>query len=137
MAAWARASWALPIAALAIAIAIASSATPPRPLSRAFAEDGRRFELTLAERRAIFRELANNDARWRNFATSNFPGDTWAQADHWTDHMSQHVRQVARRRELSVAQVLLVYDEGLHAGWRATSGKALPATWPPLTTRKR
>lgn len=122
--------------ALAIAIAIPNCATEPTPLSRIASEDGTRFGVSLAQRRAFFKDIAQNDARWRAIAERTFPGDVWAQADHWTDHMSQHVRAMSGTYDVSIVPILLAYDEGLHESWRGPGNKLMRATWPPLTKHK-
>lgn len=128
--------WAAPLTALAFAISRPLSAQAPAPLSRVEAVDGARFGLGLERRRALFDELVREDAHWKKIATRAFPSDPWAQADHWTDHMSQRARWMTIHRGVSITQLLLVYDEGIHAGWRGASGQRLRATFPPLATRK-
>ena len=129
--------WLAPLAALVMAIAIPNCAQRPPPVSRITAPDGTRFGVTLAQRRTYFSQIAQNDSRWRAIAESTFPGDVWAQADHWSDHMSQFVRMMAVRLDVSVVSILLAYDEGLHEGWRGPGNKALRTSWPPLTKHQR
>jgi len=128
--------WLAPCAALVLAIAIPNCATEPAPLSRIAAEEGTRFGVSLAQRRAFFKDIAQNDSRWRAIAERTFPNDVWAQADHWTDHMSQHVRAMATTYDVSIVQILLAYDEGLHESWRGPGNKLMRGTWPPLTKHK-
>lgn len=132
--------WAAFALALLIALLVATRSAPPATISRAARggdANAERFGLSLATRQALFRSIADNDMRWRGFALASFPKDEWGQADHWTDHMSAHVRKLAQTQRLSVTQVLLAYDEGLHAGWRSSAKKPLRATWPPLTKHTR
>lgn len=129
--------WSLPVLALAFAVSRPLSAKAPPPLTREVDADGTRFGLSLARRRALFTELTREDAYWKKIALGAFPDDLWAQADHWTDHMSQRARWMARERGLSITQILLAYDEGLHAGWRGSAGQRLRAGFPPLGTRGR
>jgi|JI10StandDraft_1071094.scaffolds.fasta_scaffold1047763_1 hypothetical protein len=129
--------WLLPVIMACVAIAIPSCATEPAPLSRIEDRDGLRFGVSKGKRRTFFRDIATNDARWRGYGEKTFPGDVWAQADHWTDHMSQHVRYLAGKYDVSIVAILLAYDEGLHDGWRGPGNKALRTTWPPLTKRRR
>src|SRR5689334_19958475 len=91
------ASW-LPLSlAVVAALLIATSSAPPAVLSRAErGPAGERFGLPLMVRQALFKDIADNDARWRGIALAAFPGDEWAQADHWTDHMAAHVRELAK-----------------------------------------
>lgn len=127
----------LPVLALAFAVSRPLSAVAPAPLTREVAADGTRFGLSLARRRALFTELTREDGYWKKIAQRAFPDDLWAQADHWTDHMSQRARWMARERGLSITHILLAYDEGLHAGWRGSAGQRLRASFPPLATRGR
>lgn len=132
-----RGWWLGPAVAALAAIVIARSGERPDGLTREPGPDGARFGLSLEERRGLFSELVSRDPHWRWRARVRFPDDVWAQADHWTDQMAQHVRAVARERRLSVAQILLSYDEGLHRQWQGPGGRRLPADWPPLPLRKR
>lgn len=129
--------WLVPTVALAIAVALPNLAEAPAPLAREHEVDGQRYGLALTQRRAFWKDLAANDQRWRRAAQAAFPDDPWAQADHWTDLMAQYVRQQAARFDVSVVQVLLAYDEGLHLGWKGPGGKPLRTQWPPLSTRPR
>ena len=132
-----RALWILPALARMIALALPNLAERPAPLAREHEVDGQRYGLALTQRRAFWKDIAANDQRWRRIAQANFPNDPWAQADHWSDLMAQHVRHQAARFGVSVVQILLAYDEGLHLGWKGPGGKALRTQWPPLSTRPR
>jgi len=132
-----RLLWIMPLLVLGLAVRIPHAAEKPTPLARSVSADGVRFGLAPPQRRAFFDEIAEQDANWRAIAEQHFPGNRWAQADHWTDHMSQHVRWMAGTHRISIVPILLAYDEGLHAGWRGPGGQRLRTTWPPLTERKR
>lgn|GEM_PF-3043588 len=129
--------WFGPLVAAIIAIAIPNCAERPTPLARIAGPDGSRFGVTLDQRRMFFRDIAQNDERWRGIAEKTFPGDVWAQADHWSDHMSQYVRTMADKYEVSIVSILLAYDEGLHEAWRGPGQKLMRTSWPPLTRHKR
>lgn len=129
-------AWALPVLALGLAVSGPLSAEAPAPLSRDTAADGTRFGLRLEARRALFDELVREDAHWKAIAARAFPDDPWAQADHWTDHMSLRARWMAREHGVSITRILLAYDEGIHAGWRGSAGQRLRAAFPPLASRK-
>ena len=121
---------------LVVAVWIPLAAEAPAPLDRS-PDNAQRFGVTQVRRRAFFNEIARNDARWRSIAAQSFPDDRWAQADHWSDHLSAHVRVMASRQHASLVSILLSFDEGLHKHWRGPGGKPLAATWPPLGEHRR
>ena len=118
-----------------LAIAIPCTAEAPPRIDRGAGEP--RFGFERARRRAFFDEIARQDERWRAIAERAFPGDAWAQADHWSDHLAAHVRKMARRDGVSLVPILLSLDEGIHEDWRGPNGEPLRVSWPPLSERRR
>jgi hypothetical protein len=126
--------FALAIGAIAFLTAPIWSAALPEPVPRS--GNGRRFGLTLEERRAVFTELVRNEARNRAHSAERFAGDPFSINDDRSWGEMHDARELARRRGLSLSQVYLVLDEGIRARWPGPDGAPLAATVPPLDPRR-
>jgi hypothetical protein len=108
----------------------------PEPISATGPGDVR-FGLDEKTRREIFDELAAGEVaeRHRQVAINNFNGHKWSQEDDHGRVQRDQVRAMAYRRGLSLTQVYLVLDEGIHKKWLAPNGQPLSATVPPIELR--
>lgn len=104
---------------------------------RAEGPGDQRFELPEKDRRAIFAELAAAELaeRKRHVDGNTWQGHPWSREDDrgWQEHTL--VRSLASRHGVSMSQIYLVLDEGIHAKWPGPDGKPLPATAEPLNMR--
>ncbi|HQY61169.1 MAG: hypothetical protein IPF92_14640 [Myxococcales bacterium] len=98
--------------------------------------DGHRFGLSLADRKAIFAEIAAAEPEQRSQAKAAFPGQEWSQEDHRCAFERDSVRSIAARRSLSLTQVYLVLDEGIRDHWPDPQGKPLTPTTVPVVPRR-
>lgn len=102
---------------------------PPRP--------GQVFGLSDEERREVWVELMRGDAsRWKR-ARERFPGHAWSQQDDYTHILTDHLLEIARRRDLPFSIVYLVLDEGIRNRWPGPDGGPLDASPVPLRPRLR
>lgn len=111
------------------------AAPHPEPLPSA-QSDGRRFGMTLDERRALFDALVENEPRYRARAATNFANHAFSINDDRSHGEMRDARRLARERHLSLSQVYLVLDEGIRKGWPGPDGEPLETTVPPLDPRR-
>ncbi|MGZ3417271.1 MAG: hypothetical protein ACXVEE_05355 [Polyangiales bacterium] len=96
-----------------------------------------RFELDLKTRKEIFAELAAAEVaeRKRNIEQNTWQGHLWSREDDRGVQERTLAKSIAARRGISLTQVFLVLDEGIHEQWPGPDGKPLPATAEPLNLR--
>lgn len=128
-------AWLLPLAATAWAVSIPLSAPAPGALSRDETEP--RFGVPRPERERIWRDISANDGDWRRAGREAFPDHPWSQHDHYAAFLLKHMAMLAARTGLSISQVALIFDEGVHSRWPAPNGKPVDATWVPLQPRQQ
>lgn len=114
---------------------ILSAKKPPVLLDRE--PGGVRFGLAEPLRREIFNEIAATEASDRANGVAGFPGQPWSQEDHRAAYERNKMRAIATRRNLHLAQVYLVLDEGIRERWPGADGKPLTPTTVPLDPRRR
>jgi hypothetical protein len=113
--------------------------TEPRPLPirPVGPQPGMRFELDEKTRHEIFAELAAAEEaeRKRNIEQNTWQGHLWSREDDRGVVERNLAKAIATRRNISLTQVFLVLDEGIHDHWPGPDGKPLPATAEPLNLR--
>jgi hypothetical protein len=97
--------------------------------------DGTRFGVSLAERHAIFSEIAAAEQSWRA-RPPRFPGQPWSTEDDVMAVVRDTARASAVRHQLNLTQVYLIFDEGLRDHWPGPQGP-LPTTIVSLHPRQR
>ncbi len=104
---------------------------------RAKGPDDQRFELPEKKRREIFAELAAAELaeRKRHVEGNTWQGHLWSREDDRGWQERTLVRSLASRHGVSISQIYLVLDEGIHERWPGPDGKPLPATAEPLNLR--
>lgn len=104
---------------------------------RAQGPGDQRFELPEKTRRAIFGELAAAELaeRKRHIDGNTWQGHLWSREDDRGWQERTLVRSLATRHGVSLSQIYLVLDEGIHEKWPGPDGKPLPATAEPLNLR--
>ena len=112
------------------------NAKRPLPIPSEEIEDYR-FRLPERTRREIFAEIAEAEQTERAQAIqkNTWNGHLWSREDDRGHFERVFLRQVAKRRNLSLTQVYLILDEGIRAKWPGPDGRPLPATTPPLNPR--
>lgn len=119
-----------------VATAPLVSAKPPVPITTEDVE-GYRFRLPEHTRRAIFDDLAAAEVaeRERAIKANTWNGHAWSREDDRGHYERVAARAAAQKHKVSLPQVYLVLDEGIHEHWLAPNGSPLPATTPPLSLR--
>ena len=116
-------------------MSIPLGAPDPGRLSRDGAEP--LFGVPRPERERIWRDISGHDGEWRRAGREAFPRHPWSQHDHYAAFLLQHMTMLAARKGLSISQVALIFDEGVHNQWPAPNGKPVDATWVPLQPRQQ
>lgn len=142
-----KAGWIARILVTVIAVSVlvqrTRMATAPligvrRPAAIATADiEGYRFRIPDETRHAIFDEIAAAELAERDRAikANTWNGHQWSREDDRGYYERIAVRSAAAKHKVSIAQVYLVLDEGIHDHWPAPNGEPLPATTPPLSLR--
>jgi hypothetical protein len=99
--------------------------------------EGHRYGMTLAERQAIFADLAAVEIaeRQRAIAANTWSGHLWSREDDRGWKEMSAARRIAAERKRSLTQVYMVLDEAIRERWPGPDGQPLPATTPPLDPR--
>jgi hypothetical protein len=115
------------------------------PLSRNYVQtplggdayDGHRYGMKLAQRKAIFAELAAAEKaqRDRAIAQNTWHGHAWSREDDRGYQERALAQSLATRNGLSLTQVYLILDEGIRDKWPGPDGAPLIATTPPQDPR--
>jgi hypothetical protein len=113
------------LGALAVGSVRAATAEPPRPRAH-LQDDGRR---------QAFEELASLEPTQRMEAARKFAGDAWSQDDDFHAVEMQAARRIARRRGVSLGEVLRALDDGMREGWPMPSGVQMKTTVAPCRPR--
>lgn len=142
-----KAGWAIRVLVTVLALAALSlrtrvataplvSAKPPVPITTEDVE-GYKFRLPEHTRRAIFEDLAAAELaeRERAIKGNTWNGHAWSREDDRGHYERVAARAAAAKHKVSLPQVYLVLDEGIHEHWPAPNGAPLPATTPPLSLR--
>jgi hypothetical protein len=108
---------------------------PPAPLPPD-GPDGKRFGLSLVDRKAIFASIAATEAHSRTLGHQGFPTEPWSAEDHRTAYERDVLRETAAQRGLNLTQAYLILDEGIRARWPGPDGEPLSATTLPLKPRR-
>jgi hypothetical protein len=99
--------------------------------------EGHRYGMTLAERQAIFADLAAVEIaeRQRAIAQNTWGGHAWSREDDrgWKEMTA--ARRIAAERKRSLTQIYMVLDEAIRERWPGPDGNPLPPTTPPLDPR--
>ena len=72
------------------------------------------------EKRNVAADMAANEPGWREEAASSFPEDAWSQSDDFHAREAKHIRALADRMGIRIADILKAVDDDLHAR-RATA----------------
>lgn len=110
---------------LAVGSVRAATAEPPQPRAH-LGDDGRR---------QVFEKLASLEPTQRMAAARKFAGDAWSQDDDFHAVQMQAARGIARRRGVSLGQVLRALDDGMREGWPVPGGVQMKTTVPPCRPR--
>ena len=120
--------WA-PLLAIVATVMLLASMSPVRAKARAPIAD-RKTE------RLAFAWMCAEEPRWRLEARHQFPADAWSQDDAFRQHEWNRALSFATANGVRVADVLRVFDDGLHAAWATPAGIARPrGTIVPLHPR--
>jgi hypothetical protein len=136
---------ALSSGALGVALIVVTSVTrpvrnppAPPPLPAEAPDDlATRYGVPIAERRAIFAEIAAGEPDARAHGRSNFPGEPWSMEDDRAASERDAARAIAAARGINVSLVYAILDEGIRAKWLGRDGAPLDARIVPLKPRRR
>lgn len=108
----------------------------PRPIPQA-EPPGVRFGLPDATRKAIFVELAAAEIadRDHDVKANTWKGHAWSQEDDRGYRERALARALATRYGVTLSQIYLAFEEGIHERWPGPDGKPLTPTVPPLDLR--
>lgn len=96
-----------------------------------------KFGLTDADRREIFRELAESEIgeRQRAITQNTWAGHAWSRFDDLGYVQRARARELAVRYRVSLTQIYLVLDEGIRERWPGPDGQPLSPYIEPLQLR--
>lgn len=96
-----------------------------------------RFRLPERTRREIFTEIAVAELaeRKRAIEQNTWKGHLWSREDDRGHYERVHLRQLAKKYNVSLMQLYLILDEGIRDHWPGPDGNPLPATTPALDMR--
>jgi len=98
---------------------------------------GERFGIKDQVRRDIFAEYAAADPQHRLNGKTSFPTETWSAEDHRAAFERQLSASLASKYNLTLTQVYLVLDEGIHEQWPGPDGKPISPFTVPLKPRRK
>jgi hypothetical protein len=120
--------------------ALARPLTHAKPLAPLPADVGTtRWGVPIETRRQIFAEFAAAEPTSRAEGTKAFPGAAlaWSAEDHRGAYERNKARDLASKYRLSLSQIYLCLDEGIHERWPGPDGKPLDPHTVPLHPRRK
>jgi hypothetical protein len=86
-------------------------------------------------RRAAYVLMVTEEQNMRRDAIKDFPADPWSQDDAFHNLEYRRAKEIARKRGMSVQDVLLAMDEGMRERWPKPVAINQKATVPPCRPR--
>lgn len=120
--------------------ALARPLTHAKPLATLPAPAGdSKWGMPLSMRREIFAEFAAAEPTNRAEGIRAFPGPAlaWSAEDHRGAFERQKARELSSRYRVSLTQIYLCLDEGIHDKWPGPDGKPLDPHTVPLNPRRK
>jgi hypothetical protein len=106
------------LGACCVVVAVLRAATADAP--------PRAAELSEAQQRDAFAQLAAKEPAQRAQAATDFPGDAWSQDDAFHAFARSEAAEYARSHGATLQSTLQAFDTGLREHWPTLDGGAAP-----------